>query len=163
MTKQKKEIHRVGVFVCHCGANIANTVDVKDVVKFARKLPDVTFAVDHQFMCSEDGQKSISDAISKKKLDRVVVASCSPRLHEHTFRVAVADAGLNPYQFEMANIRENVSWVHHSEPKKATDKAKHIVKGAVARAKKLEAIEQMTVPVIRSDHRRGNFWNSGRP
>ncbi|UCE36597.1 MAG: CoB--CoM heterodisulfide reductase iron-sulfur subunit A family protein [Thermoplasmata archaeon] len=150
MKKPKKEKIRIGVFVCHCGANIANTVDVKDVVKFARKLPDVTFAMDHQFMCSEDGQNSISDAISKKKLDRVVVASCSPRLHEHTFRVTVADAGLNPYQFEMANIRENVSWVHHSEPKKATEKAKHIVKGAVARAKKLEAIDQMTVPVTQS-------------
>jgi heterodisulfide reductase subunit A len=150
MTKQKKKKNRVGVFVCHCGANIANTVDVKDVVKYAKKLPDVTFAVDHQFMCSEDGQKSISDAISDKKLDRVVVASCSPRLHEHTFRIAVAGAGLNPYQFEMANIRENVSWVHHGEPKKATEKAKHIVKGAVARVKKLEAIEQMTVPVTQS-------------
>jgi heterodisulfide reductase subunit A len=150
MSKQKKEKNRVGVFVCHCGANIANTVDVKDIVKFAKKLPDVTFAVDHQFMCSEDGQKSITDAISKNKLDRVVVASCSPRLHEHTFRFTVTEADLNPYQFEMANIRENVSWVHYNEPKKATEKAKHIVKGAVARVKKLETIEQMTVPVTQS-------------
>lgn len=137
----------MGVFICHCGANIANVVDVKDVAKFAGTLSEVVISKDHSFMCSEHGQKMIKDAIKKKKLNRVVVASCSPRLHEHTFKQAVSEAGLNPFHFEMANIRENVSWVHYDTPEKATEKAKHIVKGAVARARRLEAIGQKTVPV----------------
>jgi heterodisulfide reductase subunit A len=150
MNKHKKEKNRIGVFICHCGANIANVVDVADVARFAKKLPDVVVSVNNQFMCSEQGQKVIKDAIRKKKLSRVVVASCSPRLHEHTFRQAVSEAGLNPFFFEMANIRENVSWVHHEIPKKATEKAKHIVKGAVGRAQSLEAIGSATVPVEQS-------------
>ncbi|UCF09167.1 MAG: CoB--CoM heterodisulfide reductase iron-sulfur subunit A family protein, partial [Thermoplasmata archaeon] len=147
MAKKKAEKNRIGVFVCHCGVNIAQTVDVKAVAKYARSLPDVVFTVDDRFMCSESGQQAIRDAVKRKKLNRVVVASCSPRLHEHTFRQAVSEAGLNPFHFEMANIRENVSWVHHDAPKKATQKAKQMVQGAVARANKLEAIGTMTVPM----------------
>lgn len=147
MKNPRKEKNRIGVFICHCGANIANVVDVKDVTKFAGTLSDVVISKDNEFMCSEQGQKMIKDAIKKKKLNRVVVASCSPRLHEHTFRLAVAEAGLNPFHFEMANIRENVSWVHYDTPKKATEKAKHIVKGSVGRARMLEAIGTKNVPV----------------
>jgi heterodisulfide reductase subunit A len=150
MSKNKFEKPRIGVFVCHCGTNIAKTVDCKAVAKFAATLDNVVFSKDHQFMCSDHGQKDIQDAIKKKKLNRIVVASCSPRLHEHTFRNTVTDAGLNPFFFEMANIRENVSWVHHDVPKAATDKAKHIISGAVGRARNLEAIEKKTIPVEQS-------------
>ena len=146
--KTKKEAKtRIGVFVCHCGKNIAQTVDCAAVARYAKKLPGVVVSEENEFMCSESGQDMIKEAIVKNELDRVVVASCSPRLHEHTFRNAVSEAGLNPFHFEMANIRENVSWVHHDEPKKATEKAKHIVKGAVARAARLEAIGTATVTV----------------
>ncbi len=147
MKKQKVKKNRIGVFVCHCGANIGRVVDVKDVARFAKNLPEVVISEDHEFMCSEQGQEMIKYAITKKKLNKVVVASCSPRLHEHTFREAVSEAGLNPFNFEMANIRENVSWVHMDEPEKATEKAKHIVKGAVGRAGRLEAIGKKEVPV----------------
>jgi heterodisulfide reductase subunit A len=144
---KKKGKKRVGVFICHCGANIASTVDVKKVTDYAKTIPDVAHAKDHEFMCSEHGQDMIKKAIKKQKLNRVVVASCSPRLHEHTFRLAVSEAGLNPFHFEMANIRENVSWVHPKTPKKATKKAEHIIEGAVGRARELEAIGKMEVPV----------------
>ncbi|UCG68898.1 MAG: CoB--CoM heterodisulfide reductase iron-sulfur subunit A family protein, partial [Thermoplasmata archaeon] len=150
MKREKKEKNRIGIFICHCGANIANVVDVTYVAKFAKTLPDVVISSDNQFMCSEQGQKVMKEAIRKKKLSRVVVASCSPRLHEHTFRQAASEAGLNPFFIEMANIRENVSWVHHDVPEKATEKAKHIVKGAVGRARRLEAIGSTTVPVEQS-------------
>jgi heterodisulfide reductase subunit A len=147
MKSQKKQKNRIGVFICHCGANIASIVDVKDVTNFAGTLSDVVISKENEFMCSEHGQQMIKDAIKKKKLNKVVVASCSPRLHEHTFKLAVSEAGLNPFHFEMANIRENVSWVHYDKPKKATEKAKHIVNGAVGRARLLEAIGTKTVPV----------------
>ncbi len=150
MNKKRKEKNRIGVFICHCGANIANTVDVNDVVGFAKTLPEVVISKSHEFMCSQAGQQSIQEAITKKKLDKVVVASCSPRLHEHTFRHTVTESGLNPFNFEMANIRENVSWVHYDSPKKATEKAKHIVRGAVGRARNLEAIGKITVPVTQA-------------
>jgi heterodisulfide reductase subunit A len=149
MNKKRGVEDRIGVFVCHCGANIAHNVDVKDVARFAGKLPQVTMARDHQFMCSSHGQDMIRDAIKKKKLTKVVVASCSPRLHEHTFRMTVSEAGLNPFNLEMANIRENVSWVHHNR-KDATEKAKHIVRGAAARAKGLESIGVTSVPVTQA-------------
>jgi heterodisulfide reductase subunit A len=150
MSKEKTEKPRVGVFVCHCGTNIAKTVNCKDLAKFAGKLDDVVLSKNHEFACSEQGQKEIQDAIKKKKLNRVVVASCSPRLHEHTFRHTVSEAGLNPFFFEMANIRENVSWVHHDVPKKATEKAKHIISGAVGRARNLEAIGKKAMSVEQS-------------
>ncbi len=138
---------KVGVFVCHCGTNIANTVDVKEVAEFARKLPGVVMSKDHTFMCSEEGQALIKEAIRNKKLDRVVVASCSPKLHEPTFRRVVSEAGQNPFFLEMANLREDVSWVHYDDAKKATKKAESLVKAAVERAKKLDAVGEKTVPV----------------
>ena len=138
---------RVGVFVCHCGLNIAGVVDVVEVTKYARTLPDVVVAMDNRYTCADPGQEEIRKAIKEHNLNRVVVAACSPRMHEPTFRRTVADAGLNPYLFEMANIREFASWCHPSTPKEATEKAKEIVKMAVAKAKLLQRLETMEVPV----------------
>ena len=103
---------RIGVYVCHCGLNIAGSVDCEDVAKFASTLPHVTLSKDTLYTCSDQGQEEIKNDIKEHKLSRVVVASCSPRLHEPTFRKACEEAGLNKYLFEMANIREQCSWVH---------------------------------------------------
>ncbi|MCX6010333.1 MAG: disulfide reductase, partial [Chloroflexi bacterium] len=103
---------KIGVYICHCGANIAATVDVEKVTEFAKDLPSVAVARNYKFVCSDPGQELIKNDIKELGINRVVVASCSPRLHEQTFRRAVASAGLNPYLFEMANIREHCSWVH---------------------------------------------------
>ena len=105
-------MQRIGVFVCHCGSNIAATVDVKKVVELAAKEPGVVHAEDYQYMCSEAGQAKIQEAIKEKNLTGVVVCSCSPRMHEATFRKAAERAGLNPYMVEIANIREHCSWIH---------------------------------------------------
>ena len=141
------EIPRVGVFVCHCGLNIAGTIDVKELTEYAKTLPDVVVAMDNRYTCADPGQEEIRKAIKEHKLNRVVVAACSPRMHEPTFRRTVTDAGLNPYLFEMANIREFASWCHPSTPKEATNKAKEIIKMAVAKAKLLQRLETMEVPV----------------
>jgi heterodisulfide reductase subunit A len=129
---------KIGVYVCHCGLNIAGVVDVEKVIEYAGHLPDVAIARDYTYMCSELGQRMIQDDIKSHKLDRVVIATCSPRMHEETFRRTVADAGLNPYLLEIVNLREHVSWVHSEEPEKATEKAKDLVRMGVARAKLLE-------------------------
>ncbi|MDH4221109.1 MAG: CoB--CoM heterodisulfide reductase iron-sulfur subunit A family protein [Candidatus Bathyarchaeota archaeon] len=133
-----KEEPRLGVFVCHCGVNIGGVVKVPEVVEYAKTLPQVTYAEDNIYTCSEAGLDSIKDAIKKYNLNRVIVASCTPRTHEPLFRSACNEAGLNPYLFEMANIREQCSWVHPKEPQKATEKAKDVVRMAVARAAWLE-------------------------
>jgi heterodisulfide reductase subunit A len=141
------ETPRVGVFVCHCGLNIAGTIDVKELTEYSKTLPNVVVAMDNRYTCADPGQEEIRKAIKEHKLNRVVVAACSPRMHEPTFRRTVADAGLNPYLFEMANIREFASWCHPSTPKEATSKAKEIVKMAVAKANLLQRLETMEVPV----------------
>lgn len=115
-------MQRIGVFVCHCGSNIAATVDVKKVVEVISQEPGVVHAEDYQYMCSEAGQEKIIQAIREKELTGVVVCSCSPRMHEATFRKAVAKAGLNPYMLEVANIREQCSWIH-KDMEEATKKA----------------------------------------
>src|SRR5512136_3398805 len=130
----KNEEPRVGVFVCFCGSNIGGTVDVKAVAEYAKTLPGVAYATSNLYTCAEDGLQNIKSAIKEHKLNRVVVASCTPRTHEPLFRGACVDAGVNPYLFELANIREHCSWVHMREPAKATEKAKDIVRMAVARA-----------------------------
>ncbi|MEM2657941.1 MAG: FAD-binding protein, partial [Archaeoglobaceae archaeon] len=135
---------RIGVYVCHCGFNIAGTVDVKKVAEFAKTLPNVVVAKDYVFMCSEPGQDLIKADIKAHNLNRVVVSACSPSLHEITFRTAVSEAGLNKYLLEMANIREHCSWVHHDK-EKATEKAKEIVRMAVAKARHLEPLEELEV------------------
>jgi heterodisulfide reductase subunit A2 len=123
---------RVGVYICHCGTNIAQTVDVPKVVAFAATLPGVVVAKEHKYMCSDPGQSMIQKDIADNKLERIVVSSCSPLMHELTFRSAVEDAGLNKFLFQMANIREQCSWVHEDR-QMATQKAMKLVRAAVAR------------------------------
>lgn len=138
---------RIGVYVCHCGLNIAGSVDCEAVAKFAATLPHVVVSKDYLYTCSEPGQELIRSDIKEYKLNRVVVASCSPRLHEPTFRRVCEDAGLNKYLFEMANIREHCSWVHLHDRESATEKAEDLVRMAVARAALLEPEEENTVPI----------------
>jgi len=140
---------RIGVYICHCGLNIAGSVDCEEVAKFAATLPDVVVAKDNRYTCSDPGQELIKQDIKEQKLNRVVVASCTPRLHEPTFRKACEDAGLNPYLFEMANIREHCSWVHLYDKKSGTEKAKDLVKTAVAKARLLQPQIEAEVPVTR--------------
>lgn len=140
---------RVGVYVCHCGLNIAGSVDCAEVAKYAASLPHVVLSKDNRYTCSDQGQEIIKNDIKEQKLNRVVVASCSPRLHEPTFRKACEDAGLNKYLFEMANIREQCSWVHLYDRKGGTEKAKDLVKVAVAKAALLQPAEEMEVPIKR--------------
>jgi len=139
---------RVGVFICHCGSNIAATVDVKKVAEEAGKLEHVAYSTDYMYMCSTPGQELIQQKIREHSLDRVVVAACSPRMHERTFRKATAQGGLNPYLMEQANIREHDSWVHTEIPI-ATDKAIDIVKMAVAKAVGLAPLESSQVGVTK--------------
>lgn len=138
---------RVGVFVCHCGLNIAGVIDVKALCEYAKTLPNVVFVKDNRYTCADPGQEEIRKAVKEYKLNRVVVAACSPRLHEPTFRRTVAEAGLNPYIFEMANIREFSSWCHPNTPQEATEKAKEIVKMAVAKVRLLQPLQTIEVPV----------------
>jgi len=137
---------KIGVYICHCGINIAKKVNVYDVVEFARGLPNVTVAREYKFMCSDPGQELIKEDIREGRVNRVVVASCSPLMHEPTFRRAVQNAGENQFYFQMANIREHVSWVTDNE-KEATDKAKALVAGAVRRIALHRPLEKKTVPV----------------
>lgn len=139
---------RIGVFVCYCGLNIAGTVDVEDVAEYARKLPGVVYVKTNRYTCADPGQEEIRKGIKEHKLDRVVVAACSPRMHEPTFRRTVSEAGLNPFVFEMANIREFSSWCHQGTPKEATEKAKELVKMAIAKVRLLEPLDVIEVPVI---------------
>jgi heterodisulfide reductase subunit A len=138
---------RIGVFVCDCGLNIAGSLDTEAVRAYAETLPDVVAAIGNRYTCADPGQQEIKKAIVEHDLNRVVVASCSPRLHEPTFRFCVSEAGLNPYLFEMANIREHCSWVHLQDREAATEKAKDIVRAAVARARWLHAQVEEKLPV----------------
>ncbi len=147
---EQAESPRVGIFVCHCGMNIAGTVDVKQVVEYAKTIPDVVVVKENRYTCADPGQDEIRKAIKEYKLNRVVVAACSPRMHEPTFRKTVSEAGLSPFLFEMANIREFSSWCHPSTPKEATEKAKDIIGMAVAKARLLKPLETMEVPVTKS-------------
>ena len=147
--QSKEDEPRIGVYVCHCGLNIAGSVDCAEVAKFAGTLPHVVLAQDNRYACSDQGQAGIKKDIKEQKLNRVVVASCSPRLHEPTFRKTCEDAGLNKYLFEMANIREHCSWVHLYDRKAGTEKAKDLVKMAVAKATLLQPAEEIEVPITR--------------
>lgn len=140
---------RIGVFICWCGSNIGGVVDVPGVAAEIAKLPGVYYCTDYKYMCSEPGQETIIRAVRENRLDRVVVASCSPRLHELTFRKVLERAGLNPYMLEMANIREHCSWVHGAEKEKATQKALALVKRAVAKAARLEPLFAPQIPVTK--------------
>jgi heterodisulfide reductase subunit A len=148
MTDKKKRAkeERVGVYVCHCGTNIAGTVDCKAVTEYAGSLEDVVVSRDTVYTCSEPGQNQIAEDIKKLGLTKVVVASCSPKMHEKTFRKTLEDAGLNPYMLEMVNLREQCSWVHKDKVE-ATVKAKDLVRSGVKRAAVLEPLEPAEVPV----------------
>jgi heterodisulfide reductase subunit A len=141
---------RIGVFVCECGLNIAGTIDCTAVSKYAETLDDVVCVVQNKYTCADPGQNEIKKAIAEHNLNRVVVASCTPKIHEPTFRECVADAGLNPYLFEMVNIREHVSWVHQNEKELATEKAKDLVRSGVARARHLQPQIEAEVPVTKA-------------
>jgi heterodisulfide reductase subunit A len=139
--------NKIGVFVCHCGINISQTVDVKTLTKYAKDLKGVVVSESYKYMCSDSGANLIKDSIKKHKLDSVVIACCSPRMHEHTFRGVVESGGVNPFNLEIANIREQCSWVH-DDKEKATAKAKALVKGAVAKARFLEPLIPSNVAVV---------------
>ena len=138
---------RIGVYVCHCGVNIGGVVDCPDVAEYAKSLPNVVYATDYKYMCSDPGQAMIQEDIKEKGLNRIVVAACSPRLHEPTFRRCVEEAGLNKFLFEFANLREQDSWVHMDLPEEATAKAKDLTRMAVAKARLLEPLEATKVAV----------------
>jgi heterodisulfide reductase subunit A len=138
---------RIGIFICHCGSNIASVVDVEAVAQHARQLPFVVHAERNVYTCADDTQDQIKDKIMRYRLNRVIVASCTPRTHEAIFRDTLRDAGLNPYLLEMANIRDQCSWVHSGEPDKATEKAKDLVRMTVGRVAGLQPLKEMTIPV----------------
>jgi len=140
---------RIGVFVCHCGTNIAGVVNVPDVVEYAKTLPNVVYANNNLYTCSNDTQEIIKEIIKEHDLNRVIVASCTPRTHEPLFRNTIREAGLNQYLFEMANIRDQCSWVHMMEPEKASIKSKDLVRMAVAKARLLEPLQTRYVPIIK--------------
>lgn len=142
-----EEESRIGVFVCDCGLNIAGSVDTEELRQAAEELPDVVISLRNRYMCADPGQEEIKENIREHKLNRIVVASCSPRLHEPTFRQCLVESGLNPYLLEMANIREHCSWVHSDNPELATLKAKDTVKIAVARARLLLPGHEIQTPV----------------
>jgi heterodisulfide reductase subunit A len=138
---------RIGVFVCHCGKNIGGIADVPSVVEYASTLPNVVYATDNLYTCSTDTQETIKELIDEHDLNRVLVASCSPRTHEPLFRNTCREAGLNEYLFEMANIRDQCTWVHMNEPEKATQKSKDLVRMALAKVRMLEPLEKGTLEV----------------
>ncbi len=151
MSKEPNEINneecRIGVYVCHCGSNIGGVIDPKKVVEFAEGLPNVVRATDTLYACADSGQRLIKEDIKKYNLNRVVVAACSVRMHEPTFRAAVSEAGLNPFLMEMANIREQCTWAHGHDPEGALEKAKDLTASAIAKARFLTPLDMIHVPV----------------
>jgi len=141
---------RIGVFVCECGLNIAGSVDCEAVRTYAETLPGVVLAVRNRYTCSDPGQQAIKQHVQEHNLNRVVVASCSPLLHELTFRQCVADVGMNPYLLTMANIREQCSWVHLHDREAATHKAADIVRAAVAQVARLHPQQELRIPVTKA-------------
>jgi heterodisulfide reductase subunit A len=141
---------RIGVYICHCGSNIGGVIDPKSVAEYVSSLPGVVLAKDNLYMCADPGQRLIQEDIKEHNLNRVIVAACSPRLHEPTFRACVTEAGMNPFLFEMANIREQDTWVHSHEPDKALEKAKELVASAIAKAYFLTPLDMIEVPVTKT-------------
>jgi len=146
MGKNNNNNIKIGVYICHCGRNIAEKVNVYEVADFASKLDNVVVAREYKFMCSDPGQELIKKDIKELGLNRVVVASCSPLMHEPTFRNTVFEGGINPFYFQMANIREQCSWVTE-DPQKATEKAKALVAAAVKRVIYHQPLKKKEVPV----------------
>ncbi|MBC8249872.1 MAG: CoB--CoM heterodisulfide reductase iron-sulfur subunit A family protein, partial [Anaerolineales bacterium] len=142
-------MRKIGVFICHCGLNIAGTVDVERVAEEIRDYPGVVYSVDYTYMCSDPGQDLIKEAIAEHDLDGIIVAACSPTMHEVTFRKTAATAGLNPYLCEIANVREQCAWVHQSQPEDATDKAIEIIKTIVEKVRYDESLVPLTLPLVK--------------
>jgi heterodisulfide reductase subunit A len=140
---------RIGVYVCHCGSNIAGVVEPAVIAEFASKLPGVVRATDTLYACADSGQNLIREDIVAYDLNRVVVSACSPRMHEPTFRAAVAEVGLNPFLMEMANIREQCTWAHGHDREGALRKAKDLTAAAVAKARFLTPLDMIKVPVTK--------------
>jgi len=140
---------RIGVYVCHCGKNIAGVIPVEEVAEWASSLPGVVHATDTLYACADSGQTLIKEDIKKHNLNRVVVAACSVRMHEATFRGAVSEAGMNPFLMEMANIREQCTWAHGHDREGALKKAKDLTAAAIAKARFLAPLEMITVPVTK--------------
>jgi len=138
---------RIGVYVCHCGTNIAGVIDPVVVAEYAAGLPGVVRAINTPYACADSGQSLIREDIEKYNLNRVVVSACSPKMHEPTFRAVVADAGLNPFLMEMANIREQCTWAHGHDPEGALEKAKDLTASAIAKASFLTPLDMINVPV----------------
>ncbi|MCK4455410.1 MAG: CoB--CoM heterodisulfide reductase iron-sulfur subunit A family protein, partial [Thermoplasmata archaeon] len=141
---------KVGVFVCHCGINIGGVLDVPSLVEYAKTLPNVVHAEDNLYTCSQDTQQRISETVREKGLNRVVVASCTPRTHTTIFQNTLREAGLNPYLFEMTNIRDQCSWVHMNDPERATEKGRTLIRMAVAKAALLEQLRPAEVEIVKS-------------
>jgi heterodisulfide reductase subunit A len=147
MSDKKDEKARVGVFICHCGSNIGGLIDCEKLAKYAGDLPNVAHSEDNLYTCSETGLTAIKTAIKEYNLNRVVVASCTPRTHEPLFRECISEAGVNPYLFDFVNIRDQCTWVHMKDAEGAYEKAKDLVKMGVAKAIKLEALEKIKVDI----------------
>jgi len=145
-----REDPKVGVFVCHCGANISSVVNVPDTVEYAKTLPNVVYAQEQLFSCATNSAKEITDLAVEEGFNRVVIAACSPRTLEPLFRDTLREAGLNQYYCEMANIREHCSWVHSKQKEEATEKAQDIIRMSVARARYLEPLQEFDLPVNRA-------------
>ncbi|MBE0526152.1 MAG: CoB--CoM heterodisulfide reductase iron-sulfur subunit A family protein, partial [Candidatus Thorarchaeota archaeon] len=141
---------KIGVFICHCGSNIAGVVDIEKVMEAIRKLHNVEVTEDYKYVCSKPGQQILKDHIKSSRLDGIVIAACSPRMHEPTFRQAMREAGLNPYLLEIANIREHDSWIHSDNPEAATEKAIDLIRMAIARTRLLEPLEEPEVIIKKS-------------
>src|SRR5512136_1335813 len=142
-------MRKVGVFICHCGINIAGSVDVDQVAEDLKSYPGVAFATTYKYTCSDPGQQIIRDAIQEHGLDGVVVAACSPAMHETTFRRTAASAGMNPYLLECANIREQCSWVHQNDKARATDKALYTIQSMVEKVRRNEALDPLSLPLTK--------------
>jgi len=147
-TDNKEEL-RIGVYICHCGSNIAGVIPPADVAAYAGGLPGVVRAIDTHYACADSGQSLIKDDIKKYNLNRVVVSACSVRMHEPTFRAAVQEAGLNPFLMEMANIREQCTWAHGHDKAGALEKAKDLTAAAIAKASFLTPLDMISVPVTK--------------
>ena len=145
--ESREEELRIGVYICHCGSNIAGVIDPKEVVEFAEGLPDVVRAKDTLYACADTGQRLIKEDIKKYNLNRVIVSACSVRMHEPTFRAAVSEAGLNPFLMEMANIREQCTWAHGHDPEGAMEKAKDLTAAAIAKSRFMTSLDMISVPV----------------
>ena len=147
MSDPKAQQLRIGIFLCHCGTNIAGVLNIKELGEAAARLPGVVTVAANLYSCSEPGQQEVMDVIRQNELEGVVVAGCSPKLHEETFRKCVMEAGINPFLLEMINVREHVTWVHAKEPAQAQEKAVDMLAAAVSRAHLLEPLEYIKVPV----------------